>query len=164
MLCDGFDACQDAAVTVGAGGCLSLTCNEGPTGGGGGNLQDGCDGMTVDLSGGTALCVCGGTAAGNCPAGCVTDGTVTCSGLPTSCPGSFCCTPDVFAAAWLDDPFDCAGCTTTTTTSALEPSSTSTAGGGGDPHMDTFDKQHYLLLQQGTFSLWRFSGPLSPMK
>eukprot|EP00438_Fugacium_kawagutii_P015792 Skav230680 [mRNA] locus=scaffold2202:19501:20818:- [translate_table: standard] len=31
------------------------------------------------------------------------------------------------------------------------------AAGGGDPHIDTFDKQHYLLLKQGTFSLWRFS-------
>eukprot|EP00438_Fugacium_kawagutii_P025684 Skav211243 [mRNA] locus=scaffold717:80340:82669:+ [translate_table: standard] len=198
MLCDGFNACQAARVTVATGSCLSLTCNDGPTGGGGGNLQPGCDLMTVTLEG-NAQCTCGGTAATNCPAGCVTDGSVTCSGLPTSCPGSFCCTPDVFAAASAasGSAFDCSGCTTTTTTgsstsvtsvtsvtsstsvtsvtsvtsstsvtsttstfssaSDFEPS-TSTAAMGGDPHLYTFDKQHYLLLQQGTFLLWRFSG------
>lgn len=42
-------------------------------------------------------------------------------------------------------------CGTTTTT---------TPGGDvtGDPHIRTLDGNHYLLLNQGTFSLWRFSG------
>eukprot|EP00435_Cladocopium_sp_Y103_P006391 s712_g2.t1 len=37
----------------------------------------------------------------------------------------------------------------------LEPG----AGVEGDPHVRTLDGNHYLLLNQGTFSLWRFSGP-----
>jgi len=28
----------------------------------------------------------------------------------------------------------------------------------GDPHINTMDGRHYLLLRQGTFMLWRFSG------
>lgn len=30
----------------------------------------------------------------------------------------------------------------------------------GDPHIDTFKGEHYLLLKQGTFSLWHLSGSL----
>ena len=37
---------------------------------------------------------------------------------------------------------------------------TSTGGVTGDPHVDTFDGQHYLLLKQGSFSFWHFSGGL----
>lgn len=33
------------------------------------------------------------------------------------------------------------------------------AGVEGDPHVRTLDGNHYLLLNQGSFSLWRFSGP-----
>lgn len=48
-----------------------------------------------------------------------------------------------------DSPF---GPITTTT-------STTTQGGGrGDPHIHTLGGEHYLLLGQGSFSFWRFSG------
>eukprot|EP00435_Cladocopium_sp_Y103_P053499 s995_g17.t1 len=37
--------------------------------------------------------------------------------------------------------------------------STTTQGGGrGDPHITTLSGEHYLLLGQGSFSFWRFSG------
>lgn len=43
----------------------------------------------------------------------------------------------------------------TTQWNLYEPS-----GGGitGDPHVTTLDGKHYLLLKQGTFNLWHFSG------
>eukprot|EP00438_Fugacium_kawagutii_P009998 Skav223125 [mRNA] locus=scaffold470:32210:33745:+ [translate_table: standard] len=37
-------------------------------------------------------------------------------------------------------------------------STTRSAEVEGDPHIDTFDNQNYLLLKQGTFSLWSYSG------
>lgn len=42
--------------------------------------------------------------------------------------------------------------TTTTTTGA------NAAGVYGDPHIKTLDGKRYILLSQGTFSLWRYSG------
>lgn len=33
----------------------------------------------------------------------------------------------------------------------------------GDPHIDTLKGEHYLLLKQGTFSLWHLSGSLFGM-
>ena len=43
----------------------------------------------------------------------------------------------------------------TTQWNLYEPS-----GGGitGDPHVTTLDGKHYLLLKEGTYNLWRFSG------
>ena len=35
---------------------------------------------------------------------------------------------------------------------------TASGEGVGDPHVYALDGQHYLLLQQGTFSFWHFSG------
>lgn len=40
---------------------------------------------------------------------------------------------------------------TTTSTTAL-------GAGEGDPHIHTLDGEHYLLLSQGSFSFWRYSG------
>lgn len=40
---------------------------------------------------------------------------------------------------------------TTTSTTAL-------GAGEGDPHIHTLDGRHYLLLSQGSFSFWRYSG------
>jgi len=49
---------------------------------------------------------------------------------------------------------------TTTTMEGFDPNpSTSNVGSGdGDPHIHTFDGQHYLLLTQGSFMFWHFSG------
>ena len=54
-------------------------------------------------------------------------------------------------------------CETTTSTTPggdLPPSPPTTTGGDviGDPHIHTFEGEHFLLLNQGTFNLWRLSG------
>ena len=91
-------------------------------------------------------------------------GTNICDDPSTCCDG---------VSATANSPPQCnnCGCTapttstsTTTTTPGQDPSTattTSTAIITGDPHIDTFDGQHYLLLKQGSFSFWRFAGSLS---
>ena len=62
-----------------------------------------------------------------------------------------------FAIQWKCG--DC-GSGSVSTTTALDPQqpTTSTGGAAGDPHMRTIDGEKYLLLQQGSFNFWRFSG------
>ena len=53
------------------------------------------------------------------------------------------------------------GATFSSTFAPLEPSAsttTSTGGAIGDPHMSAIDGEKYLLLQQGSFNFWQFSG------
>lgn len=51
-------------------------------------------------------------------------------------------------------------CSTTTTTPMVNepPPTTTGAVVEGDPHIHTFEGEHYLLLNQGTFDLWHLSG------
>lgn len=44
------------------------------------------------------------------------------------------------------------------TTSTTTTTTTTSGGGRGDPHIYTLGGEHYLLLGQGSFSFWRFSG------
>jgi len=63
-----------------------------------------------------------------------------------------------FAIQWKCG--DCgSGSSSSSTTAPFDPSSTtSTGGASGDPHMGTIDGEKYLLLQQGSFNFWQFSG------
>lgn len=111
---------------------------------------------------------------------CSTDGTGSTCGITCGIDDTACCKGDPTKAANGGHPrcgtgfctTSTSSTTTTTSESGQDPSSgtttsttttttTSTAQGAGDPHIDTFDGQHYLLLKQGSFSFWRFSGSLS---
>lgn len=108
---------------------------------------------------------------------CSTDGTGSTCGITCGIDDTACCKGDPTKAANGGHPrcgtgfctTSTSSTTTTTSESGQDPSSgtttsttttttTSTAQGAGDPHIDTFDGQHYLLLKQGSFSFWRFSG------
>eukprot|EP00435_Cladocopium_sp_Y103_P073438 s288_g43.t1 len=113
--------------------------------------EDACKDMVVNRPGNVASCNCQslngkvdgqGNVADNCPSNC-NSASVS---FPSNCAGdTACCAGDSEAE---DKHPQCSKCDCT------EP----TAGETGDPHIDTFDGQHYLLLKQGSFSFWRFSG------
>ena len=140
--CRGLQGCVGIKVTVAAGAKLHLICS--------GTLA--CAGgtrVTVE-AGGTCYCQRQGSSA-PCPSSCTADETHAVE-APTSC----------FDASG-DTNFDsacCAGNASATDPSPQCSSCGCKAGGGGlgDPHVYTLDGQHYMLLQQGTFSFWHFSG------
>lgn len=140
MVCDGGTACAgDVDVTLGDNSEMLVTC-EG---------SDACKTMQVTKGSGSK-CKCTVSNGAFCPSGCSTNEVVD---VP-----SVCAVDEADSACCAGSPSkngghpDCAECFSTTTTS--------TGGGGGDPHIDTFDGQHYLLLKQGSFSFWHFSGGL----
>ena len=139
--CFGEFACTTSQVKVFAGAKLHLICSG----------LNACVGMLVTVeSGGTCHCQTMNGAPG-CPSACAADETHAVE-APTSC----------FDASG-DTNFDsacCAGNASATDPSPQCSSCGCKAGGGGlgDPHVYTLDGQHYMLLQQGTFSFWHFSG------
>lgn len=137
MVCEDENACKgNTKVTLGDNSELLLTC-EG---------KDACDSMTVQ-KGTNSKCNC--TKLSNdakCPSGCSDDVNVQ-SVCAADQADSACCSGAAPDAAPGGHP-DCSQCCT------------GHGGGGGDPHIDTFDGQHYLLLKQGSFSFWHFSGGL----
>ena len=151
LVCDGSVACASSSTEINLGGANSemlLSC-----------LNGGCSSdMVINTDGGK--CKCSSDVDSTCPDDCTCPGTNCQVNVPSVCsrddPDTACCSDDGPNADQGGHP-DCeqCGCGVSTTTST-----TSTGGGGGDPHIDTFDGQHYLLLKQGSFSFWHFSGCL----
>ena len=145
LVCDGSNTCKSSIVNLGGSNSqMLLTC-----------LNSACGDMDINRNGGDCQCT-----TDTCPSNCKCQ-VVGCEvNVPSVCssddPDTACCSGDGPNADQGGHP-DCAqcGCGVSTTTST-----TSTGGGGGDPHIDTFDGQHYLLLKQGSFSFWHFSGCL----
>ena len=150
MVCDGSDACSgNADVRLGGSGSeMHLTC-----------LNGACNGLRIKRDSGKCVCTdetneCNLVRDCSCPGrGCVVDVPSVCS---SDASDSACC-----AGANQGDHPDCGQCCPVSdVTTSSTTTTTSTGGGGGDPHIDTFDGQHYLLLKQGSFSFWHFSGCL----
>ena len=153
LRCKGSQACQSATFdlkgTSSQAASLYLICDG----------SQACDSIDITKNG-DAKCYCYQTNGGSCPADGDPDEDGKCERLdnPPTFPtfgDSACCAGDSSGAAKADRHPQCnnCGCTRSTTMST-----TSTGQGGGDPHIDTFDGQHYLLLKQGSFSFWRYSG------
>ena len=143
LVCDGTDTCKDSIVNLGGGNSeMLLTC-----------LNGACSPMTINRNGGNCQCT-----TQTCPSDCKCQVAGCEVNVPSVCssddPDTACCSPENPDQGGHPDCGQC-GCGVSTTTST-----TSTGGGGGDPHIDTFDGQHYLLLKQGSFSFWHFSGCL----
>lgn len=136
MVCDGEDSCKgsNVKVTLGQNSEILLTCKGSAA----------CNSMDIDKGSGSK-CKCTDSNSGDCPGSCSDDVDVQ-SVCAVDAADSACCAGNPSKNGGHPD---CAECSTTTT---------STGGGGGDPHIDTFDGQHYLLLKQGSFSFWHFSG------
>ena len=168
MLCtdlasSGLKNCRDMNLLFDKDACVELKCEGTETGSLGGRLP--CDVLGVwkkSSTNPTVTCKCTGKCnkinTGSVPTG---YSAVTCSKNDATKPGcgvtcsrddTACCKGDPTKAKNQGHPNCGVGeCTTSTTTGQLI----------GDPHIDTFDGQHYLLLKQGSFSFWRFSGSLS---
>lgn len=169
MSFQGLSSGYQAKVFMKAGGCIEINCISGTSA---------CYQMQVTLTGG-ATCHCTGssslcasmTSSGICPH---STGSNPCSFATSPCSSdpSTCCDGLNADATSGSTPPDCEQChcrgsssettsstsTPRTQTPAPEVSTSSSGQIIGDPHIDTFDGQHYLLLKQGSFSFWRFSG------
>lgn len=187
MICDSKDGCQAAKVNIAdPGTCLELNC-KGPTFSGS-QVCKGLivTYPNAGTSPSTQQCKCTGDEdlcnqiSGNLPADQSPEGKPCPYDASHSCGANICDDPSTCcdglsataSSSSSNSPPQCnsnkCGCTapttsTTTTTTTTTPggdlpSSTSTAGEVGDPHIDTFDGQHYTLLKQGSFSFWRFAG------
>lgn len=137
MVCEGGTACEgsNVKVTLGDNSEMQLTCKG----------TDACKGMIVS-KGTDSKCECTSSNGAFCPSVCDDEVTVQ-SVCAVDQADSACCSGAAPDAAPGGHP-DCSQCCT------------GHGGGGGDPHIDTFDGQHYLLLKQGSFSFWHFSGGL----
>ena len=155
MICTGPDTCRRSRVVLEGESTLHLTCAG----------TGSCDSMTVAFESSDSVCRCEFSNGGACPENCTADAEANEVAAPASCAGtdSACCAGDALAedktpqcskcgrAATPSEPFPCPDLTTCNCSGQ----------GVGDPHMTTLLGQRYLLLQQGTFSFWRFSGSLS---
>ena len=157
-------SCQSAFVNIRAANvCVEVNCASGP---------QPCWQLQVIFPNGEAdrACHCTGDA-------------TWCSQIanPTKCPYSPLANPCGFTTNICEEPSaccdsvaspttpDCGNCqctpvpttksTTKSTTQSTTESTSIAAQAEGDPHIDTFDGQHYTLLKQGSFSFWHFSGP-----
>eukprot|EP00435_Cladocopium_sp_Y103_P014757 s643_g3.t1 len=162
MICgDGKEACKSAKVVVASSGtCIEIKCVAG---------SSTCTDLVPTLNG--ATCHCTGDE-DLCET--IKDPNGVLNVAPNAvCPYSSDANPCSFTADPCADPTACCdsvGATATVGSSNSPPNCatgcscvpgpdvTTTGIITGDPHIDTFDGQHYLLLKQGSFSFWRFSG------
>ena len=137
LYCEGDSSCRSISVTLESGSSLRLFCDG----------AGACFDSTITKQS-LAECQCTKENDGQCPSGCTSSVSID---RPTRCAGedTACCAAGCAAC----------GCGETTTTTL-----TTNGGAIGDPHMETLDGKHYMLLRQGTFSLWGFTGSLSQVR